>query len=131
MNGVTMHGGCAESAWGETGMASALAAMGRALDDGFASLVRILNVMHAKVDAVCGVVVGGDDRAYPWDRLNRTRRGQVLAVRDHMTDNPSHSIWRSCLATFRPTANGYPSAKALSSYCYQIRLGLFAGKLPR
>ena len=115
---------------GETGIASAIAYVVKALDEGFSSVVRTLNTIHAKVDAVCSAVVGGDDRTYPWDRLNRARRRQVLDVRDHMTENPTHSIWRSCLATFRPTANGYPSAKALSSYCYQIRLGVFAGRRP-
>ena len=104
------------------------AAISASIADGIASMSRVLNAVNTKLDAVCGAVLDGDDRIYPWDRLSKARRRQVLAVRDHMTDNPRDTLWRSCVATFAPAAGGYPSAKALSAYCYQIHLGIFAGR---
>ena len=109
-------------------VADGIASIDKTLSKGIASMTRVLNAVNTKLDAVCGAVLDGDDKTYPWDRLGKAKRRQVLAVREHMTDNPRDTLWRSCVATFVPAPGGYPSAKALSAYCYQIQLGIYAGR---
>ena len=95
-----------------------------------AAAVRILRRIDQKAALVCGSYIDGEDRRYPWYRLNPARQRQVLAVRDYLAKNATRTIKFAAKMTFRRVQNGYPSWQALSSHCYRIGIGRYVGRMP-
>ena len=73
----------------------------------------------------------GEDRVYPWHRLNTARQRQVLAVRDYLAERPDRTPWFAAKSVYRSVANGYPTWQALAAYCYHIKIGHYVGGMPR
>ena len=67
----------------------------------------------------------------PWADFEKPRRDQIEAVlaylREHKKDDPTYyTVNRACYETYRPRRKGYPSAAALSAYCYALPITHFA-----
>ena len=94
-------------------------------------IVRLLCSIDRKTGLVSAALMHGEDRAYPWHRLNTARQRQVLAVREYMAEHPDRTPWFAARSAYRRVANGYPTWQALAAYCYHIKIEHYVGGMPR
>ena len=76
------------------------------------------------------IVNSGAQLEFPWFKLTEPRRKQVEAVVAYLQlhrDREVYTLSRACADTFEPIPGGYPSASALRSYCYGIKLDHWVG----
>ena len=93
--------------------------------------VRLLGSLDRKTSLVTAAYIHGEDRVYPWHRLNTARQRQVLAVRDYLAERPDKTPWFAAKSVYRSVANGYPTWQALAAYCYHIKIEHYVGGMPR
>jgi hypothetical protein len=93
--------------------------------------VRLLGSLNRKASLVTDAYMHGEDRVYPWHRLNTARQRQVLAVREYMAEHPDRTPWFAARSAYRRVANGYPTWQALAAYCYHIKIEHYVGGMPR
>ena len=76
------------------------------------------------------IVNSGAQLEFPWFKLPEPRRKQVEAVVAYLQlhkDREVYTLSRACADTFEEVPGGYPSASALRSYCYGIKLDHWVG----
>ena len=94
-------------------------------------VVRLLGRIDRKAGLVSAALMHGEDRAYPWHRLNTTRQRQVLAVREYLAQHRTRTVRFAAKCVYAPVGGGYPSWQALAAYCYHIRIEHYVGGMPR
>lgn len=94
-------------------------------------IVRLLCSIDRKTGLVSAALMHGEDRAYPWHRLNCARQRQVLAVREYLEQHRTRTVRFAAKCVYAPVGGGYPSWQALAAYCYHIRIEHYVGGMPR
>ena len=71
------------------------------------------------------VIAEGGEPTFPWYRLKEPRMRQVEAVLACLREHTTFTVKQAAKKTFAKTYGGYPGYRALSAYCYSIRLGMY------
>ena len=82
--------------------------------------------LREEVKILRRVVASGEQLEFPWFKLPDPRRKQVEAVIAYLQqhrDRETFPLTRACRDTFvEGVPGGYPTAAALATYCYSIKL---------
>lgn len=87
---------------------------------------RAHDVTRREVKVLRKVIAEGCEATSPWCRLSEPRMRQVEAVLACLREHRTYTVRQAARKVFRKTHGGYPTYNALSTYCYSIRLGMFA-----
>lgn len=82
-------------------------------------------VSHKEMDILRKMIIEGGDQTFPWYRLKEPRMQQVESVLACLREHPTFTIKQAAKRSFRKRPGGYPTYKAISGYCYAIRLGMY------
>lgn len=91
----------------------------------FKRLLGEVGALKDEVKILRRIVNSGAQLEFPWFKLPLPRRRQVEAVVAYLQEHPNREVFtllRACSDTFKEVEGGYPNARSLAAYCYDIKL---------